>query len=81
MENNYGRDQSTEESGLTSISPITSGSTDNTSMDKIITRVSLEVETQEFDTLVSIIKDEIVRLGGYDERTEISGKAITAAET
>ncbi|HHT88990.1 MAG TPA: DUF4349 domain-containing protein [Clostridiales bacterium] len=75
MENNYGRDQSTEESGLTSISPITSGSTDNTSMDKIITRVSLEVETQEFDTLVSIIKDEIVRLGGYDERTEISGKS------
>ncbi len=44
------------------------------SMDKIITKVNLEVETQEFDDLIGIIKDEIVRLGGYDERTEISGK-------
>lgn len=60
--------------GLTSTSEITAGNTADLSMDKIITRVNLDVETQEFDNLVGIIKDEIVRLGGYDERTEISGK-------
>jgi hypothetical protein len=60
--------------GLTSSSNFTSGSNIDTSMDKIITKVNLEVETQEFDELIGIIKDEIVRLGGYDERTEISGK-------
>lgn len=62
------------ESGLTSTTSITTGSTADLSMDKIITKVNLEVETQEFDELISIIKDEIVRLGGYDERTEVSGK-------
>lgn len=61
-------------SGLTSSTEITTGNTANLSADKIITKVNLEVETQEFDELISIIKDEIIRLGGYDERTEISGK-------
>lgn len=63
-----------DNSGLTSTSEITTGNTADLSMDKIITRVNLDVETQEFDDLIGIIKDEIVRLGGYDERTEISGK-------
>ncbi|NLO09972.1 MAG: DUF4349 domain-containing protein [Clostridiales bacterium] len=62
------------ESGLTSTSGITTGYSADLSMDKIITKVNLEVETQEFDELIGIIKDEIVRLGGYDERTEVSGK-------
>lgn len=61
-------------SGLTNSTEITTGNTANLSMEKIITKVNLEVETQDFDELISIIKDEIVRLGGYDERTEISGK-------
>lgn len=60
--------------GLTSTSKLSTGSRPDMSMDKIITKVNLEVETQEFDDLIGIIKDEIVRLGGYDERTEISGK-------
>lgn len=62
------------ESGLTSTTGITTGNTADLSMDKIITKVNLDVETQEFDELIGIIKDEIVRLGGYDERTEVSGK-------
>lgn len=61
-------------SGLTSMSGITTGNTANLSMEKIITKVNLEVETQEFDDLIGIIKDEIARLGGYDEKTEISGR-------
>ena len=32
-------------------------------MDKIITKVNLDVETQEFDELIAVIKDEIERLG------------------
>ncbi|TAH69717.1 MAG: DUF4349 domain-containing protein [Anaerolineaceae bacterium] len=68
-------DNKSKEYGLTSTTDFTAGNiAANQTMDKIITRVNLEVETQEFDDLVSIIKDEIVRLGGYDERTEISGK-------
>jgi hypothetical protein len=60
--------------GLTNSTGITTGNTANLSMEKIITKVNLEVETQEFDDLIGIIKEEIIRLGGYDERTEISGK-------
>ena len=65
---------SSMETGLTSTSAINTANMDSQVMDKIITRVNLEVETQEFDELIGIIKDEIVRLGGYDERTEITGK-------
>ena len=63
-----------EETGLSSTTGISTGITADMSMDKIITKVNLDVETQEFDQLIGIIKDEIVRLGGYDERTEVSGK-------
>lgn len=60
--------------GLTSTTELVSGNTADLSMDKIITKVNLEVETQDFDELINVIKDEISRLGGYDERTDISGK-------
>lgn len=60
--------------GLTSTSQLSTGNSSDLSMDKIITKVNLDVETQEFDELIAVIKDEIERLGGYDERTEISGK-------
>jgi hypothetical protein len=66
--------KSDADGGLTSNTGIATGNTADLSMDKIITRVNLEAETQEFDELIGIIKDEIIRLGGYDERTEISGK-------
>ncbi len=64
----------TSSSGLTSTTELITGNTADLSMEKIITNVNLEVETQEFDELIATIKDEIVRLGGYDEKTEISGK-------
>src|SRR5690554_6466667 len=64
----------TSNTGLTSTTDLAIGNTDNLSMEKIITKVNLEVETQDFDNLINTIKDEITRLGGYDERTEVSGK-------
>lgn len=65
---------SVDNSSLASTAPITTGNTADLSMDKIITTVNLEVETQDFDELINTIMDEIVRLGGYDERTEINGR-------
>lgn len=69
-----GADYKSDGGGLTSTSKITSGTNPDLTMDKIITKVNLDVETQDFDDLIGIIKDEIVRLGGYDEKTDISGK-------
>lgn len=63
------------DNGITSITEIATPSIGDQSMDKIITKVNLEVETQDFDELINIIKDEITRLDGYDERTEVSGKS------
>lgn len=65
----------TFENGLTSTTEFTVGNTDIQSMDKIITKVNLDVETQDFDNLISNIKDQIIALGGYDEKTEISGRS------
>ena len=62
-----------EEMMLTSTSSFTATSSNETPMDKIITNVNLDVETKEFDALIETIKDEISRLGGYDERTEVRG--------
>lgn len=67
--------------GLTSTSGLTVGNTDNHSMDKIITRVNLEVETQDFDNLITTIKEQITKLGGYDEKTEISGRRYYSRNT
>lgn len=58
---------------LTSSSGLGVEDSNATTMDKIITNVNLEVETREFDKLIETIKDEITILGGYDEKTEISG--------
>lgn len=71
----------TSGSGLSSTTELTLGNTAKLSMEKIITKADLEVETQEFDSLVNIIKDEIERLGGYDEKTEISGKRYYSKNT
>ena len=64
----------TSTSGLTDASGWVPGSTDGLSMEKIITKVNLEVETQEFDDLIATVKDNIAKLGGYEEKAEISGK-------
>lgn len=69
-------------SGLTvTSSGLNYAGTDNLSMEKIITKVSLEVETRDFDNLVTAIKDDIARLGGYEEKTEISGNGYRYQNT
>ncbi|MBH1940551.1 DUF4349 domain-containing protein [Mobilitalea sibirica] len=62
------------EAGLTSTSVFTTGNSGAMSMEKIIRRVNMDVETQEFDTLVNTIDEEINRLGGYVESSNLSGK-------
>lgn len=42
--------------------------------DKIIRTFFMDVETQEFDSLVTRIDSEISRLGGYVESSKVSGK-------
>lgn len=44
------------------------------SMEKIIRKIYMELETQEFDDLIETIDSEIARLGGYVESSNISGK-------
>ena len=44
------------------------------SMEKIIRRINMELETQNFDELIDAINDEIKRLEGYVENSSISGK-------
>ena len=44
------------------------------SQDKIIRTFFMDVETQEFDSLVTRIDSEIKRLEGYVEKSEVSGK-------
>jgi len=68
-------------SGLTGTSGVDNGNNDILSMEKIITKVNLEVETQDFDNLIASIKDDISRLGGYEEKTEISGRRYYSSNT
>ncbi len=42
--------------------------------DKIIRRVNMEVETQEFDQLIKTINQKIEALGGYVESSSITGQ-------
>jgi hypothetical protein len=67
-----------DEEELTSQSAFTLGNSPVSNMEKIIKYVNLDVETQEFDVLIETIKDEITQLGGYDERTEISGNSYNS---
>ena len=68
-----------ERNGITGTSPITVGNINTQTMDKIIKRVNLEVETRDFDTLIDVIKEEIERLEGYDEKFDVNGRSITGA--
>lgn len=69
------------ESGLTGTTELDYGSLENFSMEKIITKVNLEVETQDFDNLIDTIKKDIAKLDGYEEKTEISGKRYYSSNT
>ncbi|MDF2539061.1 MAG: putative secreted protein [Herbinix sp.] len=44
-------------------------------LDKIIRRVYLDVETQEFDRIITSINQKIKSLGGYVESSRISGRS------
>lgn len=78
MDYGFTAEESKADNGLTSLSGIavkskSNETLDESSMEKIIKYVDLDVETQDFDNLMDTIKDEITRLGGYDEKTDISG--------
>lgn len=70
--------EATQDSGstesITNTSSINVNNPLNNSQDKIIRRVDLEVETQEFDQLISSIDTHINQLGGYVESSNISGR-------
>ncbi|HPU63089.1 MAG TPA: DUF4349 domain-containing protein [Mobilitalea sp.] len=76
-----------ESMGLTATSGFTAAGVTGTdyaydlSMEKIITKVNLEVETQDFDDLINSVKDDMVKLGGYEEKSEISGKRYYSRNT
>lgn len=53
---------------------VTSENLQVSSMEKIIRRVDMELETQEFDDLIATINDEITSLGGYVESSDLSGR-------
>lgn len=77
---NYGSNAgASEESGINNSSSISANQL-NQSNDKIIRRFFLDVETQEFDNLISKIDSEVNRLGGYVESSDISGKRYYYSE-
>jgi hypothetical protein len=64
-----------QEEGVSSTSALNSGTSSEQTLDKIIRRFYLDVETREFDSIVSTIDSEISRLGGYVESSQIGGKS------
>lgn len=70
-------------SGTTDTSATASGSTDTSNIqtqDKIIRTFFLDVETQEFDSLIAQIRSEVSRLQGYVESSNTSGKRYNYSE-
>ncbi|MGB4658455.1 MAG: DUF4349 domain-containing protein [Mobilitalea sp.] len=68
------------EYGFTDATATSTGETLAVTQDKIIYRCFLDIETQEFDTLINKLNSEIVRLGGYIESSQISGKRYYSNE-
>lgn len=60
--------------GLTNSSELTSSVTSVQQQEKIIRTFYMDVETQEFDSLITRIGSEITRLGGYVESSQVNGK-------
>ena len=60
--------------GLGDSSSITMGGSTELSMEKIIQRVNMDIETLEFEQLVNVLTDKVTALGGYVEKSDISGK-------
>ena len=66
--------------GITSSFGSPSGTDDSDSFSlerKLIRTVSMNVETTEFDALITSIQENVSRLNGYIERSDISGNSIT----
>lgn len=75
--NSSPEEKPTEDAGsgaLTSTSSAGTSSSNQVMQEKIIKTFYLDVETQEFDNLITKIGSEINRLEGYVESSEISGK-------
>lgn len=60
--------------GLQSSSTVSSGNVAAQEQDKIIRTFFMDVETQEFDSLITRINADIKRLNGYVESSNINGK-------
>lgn len=72
-----GEMQYTSDDSINNASAITiENSAALTSQDKIIRTFFLDVETQEFDTLITRLDSELDRLAGYVESSKISGRSI-----
>ena len=71
----------TSTAGLSNSSAITvEDSAALQSQDKIIRTFYMQVETQEFDTLITKLDSEINRLNGYVENSKISGRSYYDSE-
>lgn len=68
------KQESKPDESITNTSSINMNNPVNNSQDKIIRRVNLEVETQEFDQLISSIDTHINQLGGYVENSNMTGR-------
>lgn len=67
-------EKSKSSESITNTSSINISNPQTNSKDKIIRNVNLEVETQEFDILISSIDSNINHLGGYVESSNITGR-------
>lgn len=63
-----------EEAIVPGASTVSADMTNRQIQDKIIKRVSMVVETQDFDGLITAITDKIRFLGGYEESSSINGR-------
>jgi DNA-binding transcriptional MerR regulator len=66
--------ESKSDESITNTSSINMNNPLNNSQDKIIRRVNLEMETQEFDQLITSIDTHINQLGGYVESSNTTGR-------
>ena len=61
--------------GISSTSAITSAASGNISLDKIIRKIDMDVETLDFDKLIDTVGTQINSLGGYVESANIEGRS------
>ena len=79
IQKNSGSKQEKED--LRNTSAISSKETGGGIQDKIIRNVNLTVETKKFDSLIKTIDEQIKSLGGYIEKSEISGQSYDSNDS